>query len=108
MKFPQLAIGARFTFEGKTYTKTGPLTACEQAGGKSQLMRKSAVVEPLDQAQEPARRELRQYSETEVRRLCDDYRGQLRERFSQLAGDAGGLSIDQVLELLDDPSLPLD
>jgi hypothetical protein len=39
MKFPQLPIGARFEFEGKTYVKTGPIAATGEEGGQRMIPR---------------------------------------------------------------------
>jgi hypothetical protein len=46
MKITQLPLGARFTYQGKTYVKSGPMLAtCE---GTQKLIPKYAVLEPLD------------------------------------------------------------
>lgn len=60
MRFPHLPIGQRFSFKGKTYTKTGPLTASEEETGKSQLIMKSAEVMPLELVEKPVERKDRQ------------------------------------------------
>ncbi len=47
MKLQQLAVGARFEFEGVVFVKTGPLTAASEAGGQRMIPR-YAMVRPLD------------------------------------------------------------
>lgn len=49
MKFQQLALGARFEFEGTDYVKSGPLTATSEAGLQRMIPR-FAVLKPLDVA----------------------------------------------------------
>ncbi len=48
MKFPQLPIGSRFEFEGVQYIKSGPLTATASDGSGQRLIKRSAIVTPLD------------------------------------------------------------
>jgi len=47
MKFSMLPLGARFEFEGKVYTKTGPVAATAESGGQRMIPR-YAVLRPLD------------------------------------------------------------
>lgn len=42
MRFPQLKIGQQFEYQGKRYTKTGPLIASEGGTGASAMIRRSA------------------------------------------------------------------
>lgn len=46
MKLHQLAIGARFEFQGKVFTKTGPITAAEHGG--QQMIPRHADLKALD------------------------------------------------------------
>jgi hypothetical protein len=46
MKFQQLPIGTRFEFEGREYTKTGPVTASSEQGLR--MIPRFAVLRPLD------------------------------------------------------------
>ena len=48
LKFPQLALGQRFIFRGSRYVKVSPLLARAEDGGHSQMIPRSAHVEPLD------------------------------------------------------------
>ncbi len=43
MKFQQLPMGARFEYEGKGYTKIGPLTAINEAGEQRMIPRFAAL-----------------------------------------------------------------
>lgn len=47
MKLQQLAIGARFEYEGAVYVKTGPLTAASEEGGQ-RIIPRYAILKPLD------------------------------------------------------------
>lgn len=49
MKFQQLALGARFEFEGTIFVKSGPLTATSEAGLQRMIPR-FAVLKQLDVA----------------------------------------------------------
>ncbi|MBI5041161.1 MAG: hypothetical protein HZB57_08185 [Gammaproteobacteria bacterium] len=48
IKFPQLALGQGFIFRGTRYVKVSPLLARAEASGHSQVIPRSALVEPLD------------------------------------------------------------
>ena len=107
MRFPQLPIGRRFSYQGKTYTKTGPLTASEESTGKSQLIMKSAEVTPLDIEAAPAQ-ERHRYSREEVTALCIRYRAELSAAIQASAGPQAGLPVKDVLELIAAHPLPFD
>jgi hypothetical protein len=47
MKFQQLPLGARFQYEGKAYTKAGPMTATTEQGGQ-RIIPRFAVLQPLE------------------------------------------------------------
>ena len=47
MKFQQMAMGARFEFDGVEFVKTGPLTA-NSAGGVQRVIPRFAMLKPLD------------------------------------------------------------
>ena len=47
MKLQQLAIGARFEYEGAVYVKTGPLTAASEEAGQ-RIIPRYAILRPLD------------------------------------------------------------
>jgi hypothetical protein len=44
MKFPQLPLGQRFEYQGETLVKVGAMTACNERGGNTRLIPRSAVV----------------------------------------------------------------
>ena len=47
MKFPQLPVGHRFDYQGETLVKVGPMTACNERGGDTRLIPRSAVIVPV-------------------------------------------------------------
>jgi hypothetical protein len=47
MKFPQLPLGQRFEYQGETLVKVGAMTACNERGGNTRLIPRSAVVVPV-------------------------------------------------------------
>ncbi len=53
MKFYLVPIGEQFSFQGQVYTKSGPLTASAERGGKNKMIPRSANVELFNSA-EPA------------------------------------------------------
>ncbi|WP_058556829.1 hypothetical protein [Thiohalocapsa sp. ML1] len=48
MKFPQLPIGSRFTWQGERYCKSGPMTATVEGSGATRMVPRSAVIAPAD------------------------------------------------------------
>lgn len=108
MKFPHLPMGQRFSFKGKTYTKTGPLTASEEETGKSRLIMNSAEVMPLNLVEKPVAQKDRQFSESEMKELFADYRKELRNALRDRADQDGSLSLNEVLDLIGEQSLPIE
>ena len=56
MKLQQLAMGARFEYEGVTYVKTGPMTASSDAGGQRIIPRYAnlrVLEEPVAESKAP-------------------------------------------------------
>ena len=100
-------MGHRFSFKGKTYTKTGPLTASEEETGKSQLIMKSAEVMPLDLVEKPVEQKDKQFSESEVRELFADYRKELRNALRDKVDHDGSLSLNEALDLIHEQDLPI-
>ncbi len=47
VKFPQLAVGQRFEYQGKIHVKVGPLTARAEDGGRDWMIPRYAVVKPI-------------------------------------------------------------
>lgn len=95
-KFPALAVGQRFSWRGRTFVKTGPLLACAEEDGQSQMIPRSAVVEVTEQAAaktapaaDPARRALQQVYEAALAGM------------DTLAAEAGAKTITRVRHELD-------
>lgn len=53
-KFTLLPIGEAFEFQGETYIKTGPLTACNQATNSQRMIPRSALVKSTGGTPSPA------------------------------------------------------
>lgn len=49
MKFSELPPGARFRFEGRTYTKTGPVTARDEIDGRLRMIPRYARLLPVQE-----------------------------------------------------------
>ncbi|MEJ2455225.1 MAG: hypothetical protein P8103_13860 [Candidatus Thiodiazotropha sp.] len=100
MRFPQVNVGQRFTYQGKPYTKTGPLTASEEGSGKQRMIPRAAEVTLLDTQGKPVKEIKQRYSRAEVRSLVQHFKTDLVGRLEQIADDEGGLKLDQVIELI--------
>ena len=50
MKFTQIPLCTRFEFEGKIFSKTGPMTASAEDGSGQRLIPRYAVLKPVDGA----------------------------------------------------------
>jgi len=53
-KFILLPIGESFEFQGESYVKTGPLTACNQANNSQRMIPRSALVKTATGTPSPA------------------------------------------------------
>ncbi len=100
MRFPQVNVGQRFTYQGKPYTKTGPLTASEEGSGKQRMIPRAAEVTLLDTQGKPVKEFKQRYSRAEVRSLVQRLKTDLVARLEQIADADGGLKLDQVIELI--------
>jgi hypothetical protein len=82
MRFPQIKIGQQFEYQGKRYTKTGPLTASEESTGASAMIRRSAEVTLVDNAATvvPVKQN---FSRQEVDELCRLYRSKLMKEIQR-------------------------
>ncbi|MEW8028941.1 MAG: hypothetical protein AB2806_14575 [Candidatus Thiodiazotropha sp.] len=103
MRFPQLNIGQQFEYQGKRYTKTGPLTASVEGTGASAMIRRSAEVVLVDgEVAVPSAAQLKQnYSRQEMLDLCRDYRLKLHHELKQMAVEEGGLELGTILRVID-------
>lgn len=72
MKLQQLAVGARFEYEGKVFVKTGPMTASAEVGGQ-QLIPRYAVLKPLDVADPAPGVAARRLDPARVRRAFETF-----------------------------------
>jgi hypothetical protein len=104
MRFPQVALGQRFTYQGKAYTKTGPLTASEEGSGNQRMIPRSAEVTALDAAGEPVRQTKQRYTGSEVDALMKGFKADLLGRLRAMASEEGTLQLDQVVALIESHS----
>jgi hypothetical protein len=107
MRFPQLPIGQRFSYQGRIYRKSGPLTASEEGKGSSRLIMKSAQVTPLDSS-EPLKETKQRYSRREVESLCGRFRSELHAAIKERADPQASLAVQDVLDLIQTYPLSLD
>jgi hypothetical protein len=104
MRFPQLKIGQQFEYQGKRYTKTGPLTATEEETGASAMIRRSAevVVITVGKVTEAPVEPLKQnYNRQEVLDLFQASKINLASQLRVMASDEGGLQLEPVLKVID-------
>ncbi len=89
MKFQLLPLGARFEFEGRVYTKTGPLTASGEEGGQRMIPR-FATLKPLDGDVPKAPPNIeRKLDETTVRVALEAFHGECARLLRTVAEDPG-------------------
>jgi hypothetical protein len=102
MRFPQVRIGQRFAYQGRQYTKTGPLTASEEGTGSQRMIMRAAEVTLLEASGDDAARPYKQrYKRAEVERVLRGFRRALSERVAAAAGSDGRLTLEQVLQLIE-------
>ena len=101
MRFPQVAIGQRFTYQGKCYTKTGPLTASEEGDGSQRMIPRAAEVTPVDAAGEPVKELKQRYKRSELEDLVKRLKSDLVEQLQEMAAEDGSLQLDQVVSLIE-------
>lgn len=101
MRFPQVPIGQRFTYQDKHYTKTGPLTASEEGSGAQRMIPRSAEVALLDTAGQPVKEIKQRYSRSEVDGLMRRFKAELVDALRAMASGDGSLQLDRVIELIE-------
>ena len=102
MRFPQVRVGQRFSYQGQEYTKTGPLTASEEGSGKQRMIKRAAEVRLLEAEADAAPKSLKQrYKRAELERVLRGYRQALGKRVTAAAGADGSLPLEQVLQLIE-------
>lgn len=107
MRFPQLKIGQQFEYQGKRYTKTGPMTAAEEGTGASTMIRRSAEVALVDGvASSMSDKQYKQnYSRDEVVGLFERYRAELIVQSQKSANADSAIQLNQLLTMLNDRAL---
>ncbi|MEW8505194.1 MAG: hypothetical protein AB2598_00690 [Candidatus Thiodiazotropha sp.] len=102
MRFPRLKIGQQFDYDGKRYTKTGPLTAAEEGSGESVMIRRAAEVIPVYSVDgDESVKQLKQsFSRQEVMELCQAYRLRLTNALQSKVDKRQNLHIDTVISAL--------
>ena len=106
MRFPQVNIGQRFIYKGKSFCKTGPLTASEEGSGVQRMIPKATEVTLLDAAGKPMKEIKQHYNRTEVVALCRRLKSDLIEQLVAMADEEGRLPLDQVSRLIEQQPLP--
>ena len=86
MKFQMLAMGDRFEFDGKTWVKTGPLTAMSEAG-EQRMIPRYAPLRPLDAPLATAREKRRVLDETAVMAAFATFYQDCAQRLASAATD---------------------
>ena len=104
MRFPQIKIGQQFEYQGKRYTKTGPLTASEEGTGASAMIRRSAEVVLVDGAAPGMmKKQVKQiYSREEVIEFFRAYVSRLSRESKQIADENGTLQLERLLMVIED------
>ncbi|MBT3048670.1 MAG: hypothetical protein AB2665_19640 [Candidatus Thiodiazotropha sp.] len=107
MRFPQLKIGQQFEYQGKRYTKTGPMTAAEEGTGASTMIRRSAEVALVDGvASSMSDKQYKQnYSRDEVVGFFERYRAELIVQSQKSANADSAIQLNQLLTMLNDRAL---
>jgi hypothetical protein len=103
MRFPQLKIGQQFEYQGKRYTKTGPLTASEEGTGANAMIRRSAEVSLVEAGgiETPAEQLKQYFSRQEMLELFREYKSNLANELRHMASEEDGLQLDPVLKVID-------
>jgi hypothetical protein len=101
MRFPQVAIGQRFAYQGKHYTKNGPLTASEEGRAEQRMIPRSAEVILIDTAGKPVKEIKQRYKRAEVELLVKRFKAGLVGRLREMAAGEEVLGVDQVIALIE-------
>ncbi|MCU7846249.1 MAG: polysulfide reductase chain A [Candidatus Thiodiazotropha sp. (ex Monitilora ramsayi)] len=101
MRFPQVKVGQRFSFQGDDYTKTGPLTASREGTGEQRMIMRSAEVTLLDTAGEAIPPTKQQYTRSELEAGISRYKSSLAASVKAAATDDGTLQLEKVLALIE-------
>jgi hypothetical protein len=101
MRFPHLRIGQGFTFQGKKYTKTGPMTAAEQESGKSCMIRRSADVTPEEGSVDSGKPVIRSFTGDQAADLLHAYKTELKLQLQSVFDEHKTIEINDILSNID-------
>jgi hypothetical protein len=101
MRFPQVPIGQRFSYQGQLYSKTGPLTASEEGSGAQRMIPRAAEVELIDTFGKPVQETKQRYNRSEVTALLKRCKADLIGALGEMAAGDGSLQLDQVVALIE-------
>jgi ATP-dependent protease HslVU (ClpYQ) peptidase subunit len=91
MKFQHLPIGTQFRFEGKTYTKTGPLVAAAEDGSGQRVIPRYAMLASLGEpVQATTARGSRQIDADKVQTAFACYEADVLRLLETACGDDAG------------------
>jgi hypothetical protein len=101
MRFPQVKIGQRFSFQNEIYTKTGPVTASREGAGDQRMIMRSAEVSLLDEAGQVVPSSKQRYSRSEMEAGLTRLKSNLAAAVKSVAEEDGTLPVDVVLNLIE-------
>lgn len=101
MRFPQVKIGQRFSFQNEDYTKTGPLTASKEGSGEQRMIMRSAEVALLDEAGEVLPPSKQSYTRSELEVGLAGLKSSLSAAVTSAAAEDGSLQLHAVLKLIE-------
>jgi hypothetical protein len=101
MRFPQLKIGQRFSFQNEIYTKTGPVTASREGSGEQRMIMRSAEVGLLDEKGKAIPSSKLRYRRTEMEAGLIRLKSDLSASVKSAADENGSLSLEVVLNLIE-------
>ncbi len=101
MRFPQVKIGQRFTFQNEVYTKTGPVTASKEGSGEQRMIMRSAEVSLLDETEGVIPSSKQKYTRSEMQAGLTRLKSNLAAAVKSAADEDGNLSLEVVLSLIE-------
>jgi hypothetical protein len=101
MRFPYLKIGQGFIFQGKKYTKTGPMTATEEESGKNCMIRRSADVIPEESLADSGKAVIRSFTGDQAADLLQAYKTELKLQLQSVFDERKAIEINDILTLMD-------
>jgi hypothetical protein len=101
MRFPRLRIGQAFLYEGKKYTKTGPMTASQEDSGKNCMIRRSAEITPLEGFTQAKPSIPDNFSRDQVIAILKEYKSELKSLVLAEAAEQDVVSLSDLLLKID-------